>query len=82
MTELTAYLSNIMGSVLLGLPDEMKEVIYLDALIHAASHILVSSLSYLPPNTANTSPRPSLSTPPSPQSAPPLYTPSTSTFNT
>jgi len=48
MTELTAYLSNIMGSVLLGLPDEMKEVIYLDALIHAASHILVSSVSFFP----------------------------------
>ena len=41
MTELTAYLSNIMGSVLLGLPDQMKEIIYLDALIHASSNILV-----------------------------------------
>jgi len=42
MTELTAYLSNIMGSVLLGLPDQMKEIIYLDALIHASSNILVT----------------------------------------
>lgn len=44
MTELTGYLSNIMGSVLLGMPDQMKEVIYLDGLIHAASNILVSLL--------------------------------------
>jgi len=45
MTELTAYLSNIMGSVLLGLPDQMKEIIYLDALIHASSNILVFALN-------------------------------------
>ena len=49
MTELTAYLSNIMGSVLLGLPDQMKEIIYLDALIHASSNILV--IRPLPRNT-------------------------------
>lgn len=42
MTELTQYLSNIMSSVLLGLPDEIKELGYLDALTHAASNILVS----------------------------------------
>ena len=41
MTELTRYLSNIMGSVLLGLPTDTKDLIYLDALSHAASNILV-----------------------------------------
>lgn len=42
MQELTRYLSNIMGSVLLGLPTEIKELIYFDALSHAATMILVS----------------------------------------
>lgn len=63
MTELTAYLSNIMGSVLLGMPDQMKEIIYLDALIHAASHILVSLIPSTTPRNANKS-RPSPSTRP------------------
>jgi len=39
---LTRYLSNIMTSVLLGLPTEIKELIYFDALSHAANMILVS----------------------------------------
>ncbi|KAI9686316.1 MAG: hypothetical protein M1820_010650 [Bogoriella megaspora] len=40
MQELTRYLSNIMSSVLLGLPVPIKELIYFDALSHAASTIL------------------------------------------
>lgn len=42
MQELTRYLSNIMGTVLLGLPTEIKELIYFDALSHAATMILAS----------------------------------------
>ena len=42
MQTLTQYLSNIMNTVLLGLPTEIKELIYFDALSHAASMILVS----------------------------------------
>lgn len=42
MQTLTRYLSNIMNSVLLGLPREIKELIYFDALSHAANKILVS----------------------------------------
>lgn len=45
MSTLTTYLSNIMNSVLLGLPTEIKELIYFDALSHAATMILVSTLS-------------------------------------
>ncbi|KAG9231639.1 exocyst complex subunit Sec15-like-domain-containing protein [Amylocarpus encephaloides] len=40
MQTLTRYLSNIMNSTLLGLPREIKELIYFDALAHAASMIL------------------------------------------
>ena len=40
MQELTRYLSNIMSSVLLGLPTEIKELIYFDALSHAATAVL------------------------------------------
>ena len=42
MQTLTRYLSNIMNSTLLGLPREIKELIYFDALSHASSMILVS----------------------------------------
>ncbi|KAG7007944.1 hypothetical protein G7Y79_00007g020690 [Physcia stellaris] len=45
MQTLTTYLSNIMGSVLLGLPTEIKELIYFDALSHAATMILGLPLS-------------------------------------
>lgn len=48
MQELTRYLSNIMSSVLLGLPTEIKELIYFDALSHAATMILVSFPPYSP----------------------------------
>lgn len=41
MQTLTQYLSNIMTSTLLGLPREIKELIYFDALSHAAERILV-----------------------------------------
>lgn len=41
---LTTYLSNIMSTTLLGLPREIKELIYFDALSHSASKILVSVL--------------------------------------
>ncbi|PVI07686.1 exocyst complex subunit Sec15-like protein [Periconia macrospinosa] len=40
MLELTRYLSNIMSSVLLALPTEIKEFIYFDALSHASTSIL------------------------------------------
>ncbi|KAK4060228.1 uncharacterized protein Triagg1_10853 [Trichoderma aggressivum f. europaeum] len=40
MQTLTRYLSNIMNSTLLGLPREIKELIYFDALSHAAEKIL------------------------------------------
>ncbi|MCJ1468463.1 hypothetical protein MMC07_007092 [Pseudocyphellaria aurata] len=45
MQTLTRYLSNIMNSVLLGLPTEIKELIYFDALSHAATTILSLPLS-------------------------------------
>ena len=47
MQTLTTYLSNIMSSVLLGLPTEIKELIYFDALSHAANMILVGVLVLL-----------------------------------
>lgn len=43
MQTLTRYLSNIMNSTLLGLPREIKELIYFDALSHTAEKILVGS---------------------------------------
>lgn len=45
MQTLTRYLSNIMNSVLLGLPTEIKELIYFDALSHAATNVLSLPLS-------------------------------------
>ena len=42
MQTLTRYLSNIMNSVLLGLPAEIKELIYFDALSHTCAMMLVS----------------------------------------
>ncbi|KAI9049331.1 hypothetical protein LZ554_007175 [Drepanopeziza brunnea f. sp. 'monogermtubi'] len=45
MQTLTQYLSNIMSSTLLGLPREIKELIYFDALSHAANMILALPLS-------------------------------------
>lgn len=42
MQTLTIFLHNIMNSTLLGLPREIKELIYFDALSHAANKILVS----------------------------------------
>ncbi|KAF1957459.1 exocyst complex subunit Sec15-like protein [Byssothecium circinans] len=45
MLELTRYLSNIMSSVLLALPTEIKEFIYFDALSHAATSILSLPMS-------------------------------------
>ena len=45
MQTLTRYLSNIMNSVLLGLPTEIKELIYFDALSHAATKVLSLPLS-------------------------------------
>ena len=46
MQTLTRYLSNIMNSTLLGLPREIKDLIYFDALSHAANMILVGSFIY------------------------------------
>lgn len=45
MQTLTRYLSNIMSSTLLGLPREIKELIYFDALSHASNTILSLPLS-------------------------------------
>lgn len=45
MQTLTRFLSNIMNSTLLGLPTEIKELIYFDALSHAANMILVRSVA-------------------------------------
>ncbi|RDW89424.1 hypothetical protein BP6252_01456 [Coleophoma cylindrospora] len=45
MQTLITYLSNIMSSTLLGLPREIKELIYFDALSHAANMILTLPLS-------------------------------------
>jgi hypothetical protein len=45
MSTLTQYLSNIMTSTLLGLPREIKELIYFDALSHTANLILALPLS-------------------------------------
>ncbi|KAM0522054.1 hypothetical protein ACHAPS_006222 [Verticillium nonalfalfae] len=45
MQTLIRYLSNIMNSTLLGLPREIKELIYFDALSHAANKILALPLS-------------------------------------
>ena len=47
MVELTRYLGNIMNSVLLGLPMEIKDMIYFDSLSHAATNILVRLLRCL-----------------------------------
>ena len=47
MQTLTRYLSNIMNSTLLGLPREIKELIYFDALSHAANMILVCPSLFL-----------------------------------
>lgn len=44
MQTLTNYLENIMSSTLLGLPREIKDFIYFDALSHAAQAVLVCSL--------------------------------------
>ena len=44
MQTLTRFLSNIMNSTLLGLPAEIKELIYFDALSHAANEILALPL--------------------------------------
>jgi exocyst complex component 6 len=41
MVTLTRFLSSIMTSTLLGLPREIKELIYFDALSHAADKVLV-----------------------------------------
>ncbi|RKU42842.1 hypothetical protein DL546_001788 [Coniochaeta pulveracea] len=45
MQILTQYLSDIMTSTLLGLPREIKELVYFDALSHAANKILALPLS-------------------------------------
>jgi hypothetical protein len=45
MQTLTQYLANIMNSTLLGLPREIKELIYFDALSHASNKILALPLS-------------------------------------
>jgi hypothetical protein len=58
MQTLTRYLSNIMNSTLLGLPREIKELIYFDALSHAAERILALPLApevkHINPNGVST----------------------------
>jgi hypothetical protein len=46
MQELTRYLSVNMNSVLLGLPTEIKELIYFDALSHASNAILALPMDH------------------------------------
>ncbi len=74
MQVLTQYLSNIMNSVLLGLPAEIKELIYFDALSHASAMILVSQ-PLLSPKPQPPFHPPTLHTPHSPSS--PRPSPST-----
>lgn len=45
MQELTRYLSNIMNTVLLGLPPSIKELIYFETLAHVSTTILSLPLS-------------------------------------
>ena len=45
LQEMTRFLSNIMGSTLLGLPKDIRGLIYFDALSHLASSILKLPLS-------------------------------------
>lgn len=45
MQTLTRFLSNIMNSTLLGLPKEIKELIYFDALSHASTMVLALPLT-------------------------------------
>lgn len=40
MSELTRYLANIMGSVLIGLPETLKEQIYVESLKHVSAALL------------------------------------------
>lgn len=47
MQELTQYLSTNIESVLIGLPTEIKELIYFDALSHAANSIQVCAFLIL-----------------------------------
>ena len=47
MLELTRYLSNIVSSVLLGLPEEIKELIYSSALSHISAALLALPLDPL-----------------------------------
>jgi hypothetical protein len=49
MGTLTRFLESIMNSTLLGLPREIKELIYFDALSHAANKILVRDPSQTNP---------------------------------
>ncbi|EGE07266.1 exocyst complex component Sec15 [Trichophyton equinum CBS 127.97] len=44
MQTLTRFLSNIMNSTLLGLPTEIKELIYFDALSHVANRVIALPL--------------------------------------
>ncbi|KAF2434753.1 exocyst complex subunit Sec15-like protein [Tothia fuscella] len=44
MQELTRYLHNNMSSVMLGLPTDLKELVYFDALSHAANSVLELAL--------------------------------------
>lgn len=52
--ELTQYLSNIMSSVLLGLPERIKELIYFEALNHISDSLLSLPLD---PNVQRISPQ-------------------------
>lgn len=58
MQELTQYLSANIESVLLGLPTEIKELVYFDALSHAANKILAlpldSSVKRISPSAVRT----------------------------
>jgi hypothetical protein len=92
MGTLTRFLESIMNSTLLGLPREIKELIYFDALSHAANKILVRDPSQTNPfhfchsndshKTCPPPPRPSRSPPTSKRSTPTAWPPWRSTWRT
>jgi hypothetical protein len=73
MVTLTRFLESIMVSTLLGLPREIKELIYFDALSHAANKIIVRLFPFpllpffLPPTTPHKPPTPKQRPTPTPK---------------
>jgi len=53
LQQMTLFLNNIMGSALLALPEDIKGLIYFDALSHIATSIIVRLYRLLPCNPSN-----------------------------